>query len=105
MTREELVKKAITRLGPIFKQNDEQVIKDISDTVITEALDCSHRLESPENLKVLQSVIIEAIVIAYQNRGSEGLKSQSELGQSNSFVDWIEYLQKNVVEKGKRLLF
>lgn len=105
MTREELVKQAKVKLGPIFRLGDEEVLKSIGDTVIEEALDCSHRAETKENLMTLKAIIIESIIIAYQNRGSESLKSQSELGQSNSFVDWMEYLQTNIIQKGKRLLF
>lgn len=105
MSREELLELAKEQLGPIFIATDEKVLKNISDTVIDEALDCSHREDTPENLKTLKAIIVQSIVIAYQNRGSEGLKSQSELGQSNSFVDWMEYLQTNIIQKGKRLLF
>jgi hypothetical protein len=105
MSREELINLAKDKLGPVFVSTDEQVLKNIGDTVIDEALDCSHRAENDENLKSLKAIIVETIVIAYQNRGSEGLKSQSELGQSNSFVDWMEYLQNNIIQKGKRFLF
>lgn len=105
MTREELVRQAKVKLGPTFRLGDEQVLTNIGDIVIEEALDCSHRAETEENLKILKAIIVESIIIAYTNRGSEGLKSQSELGQSNSFVDWMEYLQTNIIQKGKRLLF
>lgn len=105
MSRKELIELAKVKLGPIFKAEDEKVLESISDTVIDEALDCSHREDTEENLKILKAIIVEAIVIAYQNRGSEGTKSQSELGQSNSFVDWMEYLETNIIRKGKRLIF
>ncbi len=105
MSRKELINLAKEQLGPIFVSTDEKVISNIGDTVIDEALDCSHREETEENLKILKAIIVQSIVIAYQNRGSEGLKSQSELGQNNSFVDWMEYLQTNIIQKGKRLLF
>lgn len=105
MTRIELVNLAIEKLGPLFDEKDDNVIVGIGDTVIDEALDNSNRSDTPENLDVLRGIIIDTIVIAYQNRGSEGLKSQSELGQSNSFVDWNEYLITNIIKKGKRLVF
>lgn len=105
MTRKELVDLAKEKLGPIFKDSDTQVISNIGDTVINEALDLSHMTESSQTLGTLRAIIIEAIVIAYQNRGAESLKSQSELGQSNSFVDWMEYLEANIIKKGKRYLF
>lgn len=105
MSRKELVDLAIEKLGPRYKQSDEKVIKNIGDTVIDEALNVSHRPEDEATLKDLKAIIIESIVIAYQNRGAESLKSQSELGQSNSFVDWMEYLETNIIKKGKRFLY
>lgn len=105
MTRIELVNLAIEKLGPLFDEKDDNIIVGIGDTVIDEALDNSNRSDTPENLDVLRGIIVDTIVIAYQNRGSEGLKSQSELGQSNSFVDWNEYLITNIIKKGKRLVF
>lgn len=105
MSRNELVKLAKSKLGEIFKVQDEQVLKNISDTVIDEALDIANTSESEKSLADLKAPIVEAIVIAYQNRGSEGLKSQSELGQSNSFVDWMEYLRTTIINGGKRYLF
>lgn len=105
MSRKELVDLAISKLGPQYKQSDEKVIREIGETVIDEALSTSHRLENEATLKDLKAIIVETIVIAYQNRGAESLKSQSELGQSNSFVDWMEYLETNIVKKGKRFLY
>lgn len=105
MSRKELVELAIDKLGPQYKQSDEKVIKNIGDTVIDEAISVSHRPEDEATLKDLKAIIVESIIIAYQNRGAESLKSQSELGQSNSFVDWMEYLETNIVKKGKRFLY
>lgn len=105
MSRNELVGLAKNKLGEILRAKDEQVLKEISDTVIDEALSIANTSENDKSLKDLKAPIVEAIVIAYQNRGSEGLKSQSELGQSNSFVDWMEYLRTAIINGGKRYLF
>lgn len=105
MSRKELVDLAIDKLGEQYKQSDAQVISKIGDTVIDEALNVSHRIENDDTLKDLKAIIIESIIIAYQNRGAESLVSQSELGQSNSFVDWSKYLETNIINKGKRFLF
>ncbi len=105
MSRSELVDLAKNKLGEILRASDEQVLEEISDTVIDEALSIANTSESDTSLKDLKAPIVEAIVIAYQNRGSEGLKSQSELGQSNSFVDWMEYLRTAIINGGKRYLF
>lgn len=105
MSRNELVELAKSKLGEIFRTGDEQVLNNISDTVIDEALSIANAEESEKTLADLKAPIVEAIVISYQNRGSEGLKSQSELGQSNSFVDWMEYLRTAIINGGKRYLF
>ena len=105
MSRKELVQLAIEKLGEQYKKSDEKVINNIGDTIIDEALNVSHRQEDEATLKDLKAIIVESIIIAYQNRGAESLKSQSELGQSNSFVDWMEYLETNIIKKGKRFLF
>ena len=105
MSRNELVELAKSKLGEILRTQDEQVLEDIGDTVIDEALSIANTEENEKSLTDLKAPIVEAIVIAYQNRGSEGLKSQSELGQSNSFIDWMEYLRTAIINGGKRYLF
>jgi len=105
MSRSDLVSLAKNKLGEILRAQDEEVLKEIGETVIDEALSIANTSESETSLKDLKAPIVEAIVIAYQNRGSEGLKSQSELGQSNSFVDWTEYLRTSIINGGKRYLF
>ena len=105
MSRSDLVSLAKNKLGEILRAQDEEVLEEIGETVIDEALSIANTSESETSLKDLKAPIVEAIVIAYQNRGSEGLKSQSELGQSNSFVDWMEYLRTSIINGGKRYLF
>ena len=105
MSRSDLLDLAKSKLGEILRAQDEEVLEQISETVIDEALSIANTSESEQSLQDLKAPIVEAIVIAYQNRGSEGLKSQSELGQSNSFVDWMEYLRTSIINGGKRYLF
>lgn len=105
MSRSDLVNLAKNKLGEILRAQDGEVLNEIGETVIDEALSIANTSESETSLKDLKAPIVEAIVIAYQNRGSEGLKSQSELGQSNSFVDWMEYLRTAIINGGKRYLF
>ena len=102
MTRNDLVVLAKEKLGPLFKASDEQVISHIGDTVIDEALITANASENETELTNLKAVIVESIVIAYENRGAEGTKSQGDLGQSNSFIDWMEYLHTHIIEGGKR---
>ena len=44
-------------------------------------------------------VIVKCSCIAYLNRGGEGLKSQSELGQQNVFNDWIDLIHQQLTNR------
>ena len=104
ISRDSIMESAKSQLGPNFKTGDDKLLKDISDMVIDEAVLASNRSETEETLFDLKAICIEAIKIAYQNRGAEGQKSQGELGQSNSFIHWSEYLENAIINKGKRFL-
>lgn len=90
-------------LGPVYKAEDEQILKNIVETVKDEALYIGNRMvETAPTLLEFKSIIIQASIIAYQNRGVEGQTRQGELGQENHFIDWHQYLQNEVVKHGKR---
>lgn len=44
-------------------------------------------------------VIVKCSCMAYLNRGSEGLNSQSELGQQNVYTDWVTLLHKQLTNR------
>ena len=91
------------QLGPIYKDTDQEVLKNIVNMVHDEALYVGNRMyETTDNLVDLKSLIVQCSVIAYQNRGVEGQARQGELGQENHFIDWHQYLQDEVVSHGKR---
>lgn len=100
----------INRLGENYKSSDENVLKSILDEVIANASYISNREidtsseEEDENLKILSPEIIVATIIAYENRGVESVKSKSELGESNTFVDYTEKLRNDIIKNGKRVI-
>lgn len=107
--KQEVLQKIIAILGDNYKANDSSVLESLLDQVITQASYISNRdidLESQEdnNFKLLTPEIINATVIAYQNRGVESVKSQSELGESNTFVDYTEKLRTDIIKNGKRIV-
>ena len=103
LTIDALVDIVKSQLGPIYKDEDEDVLKNIVNMVHDEALYVGNRMfETEENLVDLKSLIVQCSVIAYQNRGVEGQTRQGELGQENHFIDWHQYLQDEVVSHGKR---
>ena len=115
MTYTELLQVVINRLGANYKTDDENVLKSILDEVIANASYISNRdikvssTNEPtvvdDNLKLLSPEISLASVIAYLNRGVESLKSQSELGESNSFVDYADKLRDDIIKNGKRVIY
>lgn len=106
----------INRLGDNYQDSDQDVLKSILDEVILNADNISNRTINTsstnddastiedENLKILSPEIIVATIIAYQNRGVESVKSKSELGESNTFVDYTEKLRNDIIKNGKRIM-
>ena len=108
--KQEVLQKIITILGDNYQDNDLSVLESLLDQVIEQASYISNRdidLESPkdDNFKLLTPEIINATVIAYQTRGVESLKSQTELGQSNTFVHYTEKLRTDIIKNGKRVVW
>ena len=107
--KQTVLQKIIAILGDNYKTTDSAVLESLLDQVITQASYISNRdidLESQEddNFKLLTPEIINATVIAYETRGVESVKSQSELGQSNTFVDYTEKLRNDIIKNGKRVI-
>lgn len=103
ITVETLVTLTKSQLGPTFKEGDDEVLKNLVDIVMVEALHVGNRMyETDTNLLEFQAMIVQAAVIAYENRGVEGQTRQGELGQENHFIDWHQYLRDEVVRHGKR---
>lgn len=103
VTIDTLVSLTKSQLGPIFKEGDDEVLTNLVNIVMTEALNVGNRMyETNTNLLEFQAMIVQASVIAYQNRGVEGQTRQGELGQENHFIDWHQYLRDEVVRHGKR---
>ena len=103
ITVDTLVTLTKSQLGPTFKDCDDEVLKNLVDIVMVEALHVGNRMyETDTDLLEFQSIIVQASVIAYENRGVEGQTRQGELGQENHFIDWHQYLRDEVVKHGKR---
>jgi hypothetical protein len=106
--KQKVLQNIIALLGSNYKKEDEQVLKTLLDLVISQAEEISNREitddEKDANFKILTPEIINATIIAYQNRGVESVKSQSELGESNTFVDYTEKLRTDIIKNGKRIV-
>ena len=103
--RHDIIEYAKAQLGPIYKSSDEDVLSNLESIIESEAISVGNRLSvTSVNLTDMFSIIVQCLVIAYQNRGIEGQTRQGELGQENSFINWHQYLQDEVVKHGKRFV-
>ena len=88
-------------LGPVYKDDDENILKSQIQIIADEALSVANRMFDT-TIKDLKSIVIDTYIILYQNRSVESQTRQDELGQSNYFIDWHHYLQEEIVRHGKR---
>lgn len=100
--KEDMLNIAITQLGPLFKTDDTKVLENYRWLILNEALDICNMSESSNNLLSIEAIVVQAMIIAYQNRGAEGMASQNELGQNNTYIHWLDYLRDNLINSGKR---
>lgn len=102
---DEMFEQVKNHLGPLYKEDDEDILKQLIIDVRDEAFEVANRmLETTKDFQDLKSCIFHTSVIGYQNRGIEGQTRQSELGQENHFIDWHNYLRDTVITHGKRFV-
>lgn len=107
--KQKVLQTIIALLGDNYQEKDKPVLTSILELVVIQAEGISNREiniddDNDSNFKLLSPEIINATVIAYQNRGVESVKSQSELGESNTFVDYTEKLRTDIIKNGKRIV-
>lgn len=83
----------------LVEQSNLEILEDVCDMVIHETSQWTNRLIDEKLLNECWPVIVKCSSMAYLNRGSEGLGSQSELGQQNVYNDWIELLHQQVTNR------
>lgn len=81
------------------EKNNLEILEDVCEMVTHEAAQWTNRLEGERLLIDCWPVIVKCACIAYLNRGGEGLKSQSELGQQNVYNDWIDLMHKQLTNR------
>ena len=91
--------KIIADLGANYR-NDKDVLEDILEEISSIAFDISKN----KNTKQLFPYIKKAVKATYIQRGSEGMNSSSEGGESYSYEDIIEKLRNDIIKNGLRRL-
>lgn len=102
--REKVLAELINDLADNFR-NDKEVLSTILDDTISNALFVSNRKDTDNNIQLLVPEIKKAVKSIYIQRGSEGSKSLSELGTSNTFENPLEEMEKSIVKNGKRKIY
>ena len=78
------------------------ILENICGMVIREAAQYTNQSIKQNLNRILNdcaSIIIKCSCVAYLNRGSEGLGSQSELGQQNVYTDWVKLLHQQLSDR------
>lgn len=83
----------------LAKQNNLEILQDVCEMVTHEASQWTNRLINTLFLNDCWPVIVKYSCMAYLNRGAEGLNSQSELGQQNVYLDWVELMHKQITNR------
>ena len=86
-------------------RDDEEVLGNILQDTITNALFLSNRKNTEQDVGLLKPEIKKAVKSIYLQRGAEGSKSLSEQGESNGFENPLEVMQKDIVKNGKRRIY
>ena len=111
MNIEELCEAIERDLGVNYNSEDGNVLRDLVEDVIEDALKLSNRdarATTPEakeaQVAILQSNIKKAVKAIYLQRGTEDVKSNSQSGLSNTYDDVMDTMLKDIVRQNKRIL-
>ena len=88
-------------------RKDGDVLNDLLDDVIVDALSMSNRKYKSDidnQLLILKSNIKKAVKTIYLQRGAEDVSSKSESGQSNTYDSSMETMQKDILRQSKRIM-
>lgn len=111
MIIEELCEAIERDLGVNYNSEDGNVLRDLVEDVIEDALLLSNRnrLATSDEAKeaqitILQSNIKKAVKTIYLQRGIEDVKSNSQSGLSNTYDDVMDTMLRDIVRQNKRIL-
>lgn len=91
-------------LADNFNVIDTDVLDDILNETITNALFISNRDLSLENILLLKPEIKKCVKVVFLERGVEDSVSLNENGKNSTFVDSYEMLRNDIVKNGKRVI-
>lgn len=104
---DELKEKILEQLKRDLSENyldDKEVLFDILEDTIEEALSISNRTLTLTNVQLLKPEIKKCVKALYLQRGTEDTCSLNESGKSSSFINAYEELRNNIIKGGKRVM-
>lgn len=107
MTKTELLNSIIYDLGANYKDEDIDVITDIFNEVVDNALRFSNRqfkTNVEQQITILSSDIRKCVKALYLQRGTEDVKQQTQSGLSTTYTDALETMRQDIYKGGKRVL-
>lgn len=109
--KDTLYEQIVRDLGVNFNSEDGNVLHDLIDDVVEDALIMSNRdaratteTAKEAQVTVLASNIKKAVKTLYLQRGIEDVKSNSQSGLSNTYDDAMESMLRDIVRQNKRVL-
>lgn len=103
--KERILKEIIRDLADNYR-NDIEVLDNLLDDVINDALFMSNRINKgnlDKQLIALKSNIKKAVKAIYLQRGVEGVVSDSQSGLNNNYDDVMETMKRDIIKQNKRL--
>lgn len=94
-------------LSDNYYDNDDTVLKNLLEDVIADALSISNRKfksDKVNQIEILSSNIKKAVKTIYIQRGTEDVKSSGEAGESKTYADSIEIMEKDIIRQNKRIM-
>jgi septin family protein len=113
VTFDDIVEKTKKMLGENYRgdeteenanseESEQTILEHVCEMVINEAAQWTNQSVKQNLTRILndcEAVIVRCSCIAYLNRGSEGLNSQSELGQQNAYTDWVKVMHQQITNR------
>ena len=103
--KENILNKIIEDLGENYSETDKNILKDILDDTILNALRISHRRNNEDNIKTLIYEIKKCVKTIYLQRGTEDVSDLNESGKNSTYVDALDVLRRDIIKNGKRVIF
>lgn len=96
-----------TDLGDNYYENNDDLLRSLLEDVVEDALFLSNRKfksDKVDQIDILSSNIKKAVKTIYLQRGTEDVKSSGEAGESKTYADAIEMMEKDILRQNKRIM-